>query len=307
MDRRYFDPALRQFGCAMNEEIVIGETATTQPTPDPEPHGIVVGNEKGGTGKSTVAMHLVVALLRLGFKVGSIDLDARQGTLTHYLANRDAFRQNGGPALRMPVHRRVERSRASEMSASVQDEQERFDEAWRSLSGCKYIVIDSPGSDSSLARIGHTKADTLVTPINDSYLDVDVLARIDVDKREAQAPSIYTQMVWEQNNRRVLMGRPPIDWVVMRNRLSHIDAHNKRDITALLDKLSQRIGFRIAAGFGERVVFRDLFLRGLTLMDLAEIGELARINSPSQDAARRELTGLLETIGILTPQASEGE
>jgi chromosome partitioning protein len=52
------------------------------------PYVIVVGNEKGGSGKSTAAMHLIVALAKLDFKLGSIDLDARQSSLSRYIANR---------------------------------------------------------------------------------------------------------------------------------------------------------------------------------------------------------------------------
>src|SRR3546814_6757451 len=54
------------------------------------PYVIVVGSEKGGTGKSTTAIHLTVGLMKLGFRVGTIDLDARQGTFTAFWRNRAA-------------------------------------------------------------------------------------------------------------------------------------------------------------------------------------------------------------------------
>jgi chromosome partitioning protein len=145
--------------------------------------------------------------------------------------------------------------------------------------------------------LAHENADTLITPINDSFLDIDVLAQIDRRRREVLAPSTYSQMVWEQNNRRVLAGRPPIDWVVMRNRLSHIEARNKREIADLLIQLARRIGFRLAPGFGERVVFRELFLQGLTLLDLPEEAPGLAPN-PSHLAGRAEIRALLQTIGL---------
>ena len=263
----------------------------------PAPYVIVVGNEKGGTGKSTTAMHLAVALMRLGFGVGTLDLDARQASLTRYLDNRARYAEERGTALAMPQHRKVERSRAATLAEAETDERARLNRVLREFATCNFIVIDTPGSDSRLSRMAHEHADTLVTPINDSFLDIDVLAQIDRRRREVLAPSTYSQMVWEQNNRRVIAGRAPIDWIVMRNRLMHLDARNKREIAGLLEQLARRIGFRLAPGFGERVVFRELFLRGLTLLDLPE-SEDDLPPSPSHLAAREEIKDLLRTIGL---------
>jgi chromosome partitioning protein len=102
-------------------------------------------------------------------------------------------------------------------------------------------------------------------------------------------------MVWEQNNLRVVEERPPIDWVVLRNRLTHIDSRNKRDVADLLDKLAHRIGFRVAPGLGERMVYREMFLTGLTVFDLAT-GVTEIVGSTL--AARAEIQSLLEAIGI---------
>lgn len=261
------------------------------------PYVIVVGNEKGGTGKSTTAMHLAVALMRFGFNVGTLDLDSRQASLTRYLDNRARYAEERGKALVMPRHRTVERSQAATRVEAESEERARLNGSLREFAACNFVVIDTPGSDSGLSRTAHEHADTLITPINDSFLDIDVLAQIDRRRREVLAPSIYSQMVWEQNNRRVIAGRAPIDWVVMRNRLTHLDARNKREIADLLEQLARRIGFRLAAGFGERVVFRELFLRGLTLLDLPETeGDLPP--SPSHLAARQEINDLLQTIGL---------
>jgi len=155
------------------------------------------------------------------------------------------------------------------------------------------VVIDTPGSDSFLSRLGHASADVLITPLNDSYLDLDLLARIDVQGRQVLGPSLYSQMVWEQRQQRALAGLAPMEWVVMRNRLSHIDARNKRDIGRLLELLGTRIGFRLAPGFGERVIFRELFPKGLTLLDLSDVSMTL-----SHVAARQELRALLHAIAL---------
>ncbi|HEY5598102.1 MAG TPA: division plane positioning ATPase MipZ [Kiloniellales bacterium] len=270
------------------------------------PYVIVVGNEKGGTGKSTTAMHLAVSLLRLGYAVGSIDLDARQSTLSRYLANRAAHAQDSGLALPMPAHRCIERSAADSRAASEAEDRRNLRQACGELAHCDFIVIDTPGSDVFLSRLAHETADTLVTPLNDSFLDIDVLAQIDRRRRVVLGPSHYSQMVWEQSNRRTVSGRAPIDWVVMRNRLTHIEARNKREIGALLSQLASRIGFRLAPGFGERVVFRELFLNGLTLLDLPAMAEDdADAPASSHVAARQEIRSLLESIGLTVIQPAQ--
>lgn len=259
------------------------------------PYVIVVGNEKGGTGKSTTAVNLAVALMRIGFDVGTVDLDSRQRTLSRYLANRRAFAVDTGRSLPVPEHRFVERSTLGTSDDAKSDEAARLQTVFDELGSCQFVIIDTPGSDSHLSRLGHAAADTLVTPINDSLVDIDVLADIDRAQRTVTGPSIYTRMVWEQNNRRVIEGRPPIDWIVLRNRLTHIDSRNKREVGQLLEKLAHRIGFRVAPGLGERMVYRELFLTGLTVFDLPT-GTSETVGRSL--AARGEIEKLLQCIGI---------
>jgi chromosome partitioning protein len=258
---------------------------------------IVLGNEKGGSGKSTTAMHLAVALLKGGYRVGTIDLDARQGTFSRYIDNRRSLIEETGLPLALPEHRRVFRSEAGSRAEAEAEEEERLRAALAELGERDFVVIDTPGSDSFLSRLGHSYADTLITPLNDSFLDIDLLARIDRQARKVLAPSVYSQMLWEQRQRRALERRPPIDWIVMRNRLGHVDARNKRDIARLLDQLAKRLGFRVAPGFGERVIFRELFHKGLTLLDLRAERNAAPF-SVSHAAARQEIFALLEAIGL---------
>jgi chromosome partitioning protein len=267
---------------------------------------IVLGNEKGGSGKSTTAMHVTVSLLKGGHTVGCIDLDARQGTLSRYVENRRAFAAESGLPLAVPEVRRVQHSEQDGRAEAEAEEQAALADALSELSGCSAIVIDTPGSDNYLSRLGHAEADILITPLNDSFLDLDLLARIDADGRRVLAPSVYSQMVWEQRQQRAGDGRPPIDWVVMRNRLSHIDARSKRDVGRLLQQLAKRIGFRLAPGLGERVIFRELFSKGLTLLDLREGGAGVPLNM-SHLAARQEVRELFRAVGLEEENAAAAE
>ena len=257
------------------------------------PYVVVIGSEKGGTGKSTTAIHLSVALMKMGFTVGTLDLDARQGTLTAFMKNREDFMRRHDRKLDLPHHAMVERSTAPDRSVAEHEEAQNLEQALASLQDCDFIIVDTPGSDSTLCRLGHRYADTLVTPLNDSLLDIGVLARINPERREVEGPSVYSQLVWEQNNQRVVTGQPPIDWVVLRNRLAHIEARNMREINSLLSILAKRIGFRVAPGVSERVVFRELFLSGLTALDLPEDPR-----SNSHQSARREIKDVLKAIGL---------
>lgn len=259
-------------------------------------HTLVFGNEKGGSGKSTAAMHTAVALLRMGYRVGSIDLDARQATLTRALRNRFNFITRTREALPSPLHMAIQRSEAGSIEARQTEEREFLDMALEELAReCDFIVIDTPGTDSHLSRLAHARADTLITPMNDSFVDLDLLADIDPETHAVLGASVYTKMVEEQREVKRKRDGRPLDWIVMRNRLSHIDARNKREIGEVLEKIAKKQGFRIAPGFSERVIFRELFLKGLTLLDLKE--DPANTLTLSQIAARQEVRNLIQTIG----------
>ncbi len=257
---------------------------------------IVLGNEKGGSGKSTTAMHLIVGLLQDGYRVGAIDLDARQGTLSGYLASRQAFAAARGVPLPVPRHQAVPRSEQDSRAAAEAEEEARFTAALADLSrDCDIVVIDCPGADTYLSRLGHGAADTLVTPINDSFVDFAMLAKVDPERMEVVHPSIYSEMVWQARKRRFARDRGRIDWIVMRNRMGANEARNKRDVGTTLEALAKRIGFRTVKGFGERVIFRELYLQGLTLMDVREAG-LGISLGMSHVAARAEVRTLIGAI-----------
>jgi len=270
---------------------------TSTSPPIKKPYIIVLGNEKGGTGKSTISMHIISHLLRLGYTVGSIDVDARQGTLSRYLENRRAYMTKTGKVLPISDHYPVVKSVADSQKIAEQEETDQLQACFEKMATRDFIVIDTPGTDSFLSRLAHSYADTLVTPLNDSFVDLDMLARITSEKREIEKPSTYAEMVWDQKKYRLMRDGRKSDWVVLRNRLSSLLARNKEEMQEVLEKLSQRIGFRLASGFGERVIFRELFLSGLTLLDLPDIGMSLSL---SHVAARQELRDLLEVLKLPT-------
>jgi chromosome partitioning protein len=258
---------------------------------------LVLGNEKGGTGKSTTAMHLAVALLRRGHAVGSIDLDGRQGTLSRYVANRETLIARSGADVPVPIHQRVPGSEARDRQEAREIERGRLKDAFARVKHCDFVVIDTPGNNSHLSRLGHGEADVLITPLNDSFVDIDVIAQIDQDRREVLDLSPYSRMVAQQNEQRAAAGDAPIDWVVMRNRLAQIEARNTREMAALLARLAERMNFRLQPGLSERVVFRELFYRGLTLLDLPDESATGW-QSASHRRARREVRDLLAALGL---------
>ena len=261
------------------------------------PHIVVVGNEKGGCGKSTTAMHVVTGLMKAGLKVGSIDLDGRQRTLTRYVENRHAWSQGRQLGLPIPEHRTVVASGQDSRAQGEAAESRAFEQALGAMTDCQIVVVDCPGTDTYLSRLAHSYADTLLTPVNDSFIDLDMLARVDGQSFEVLGPSRYSEMVWESRQRRMARERRGMDWIVMRNRLSHLEARNKQRVGGVLDHLAKRIGFRLAPGLSERVIYRELFLAGLTLLDLTTKGAGVELTM-SHVAARSEVRALFAALEL---------
>ncbi len=251
-------------------------------------HIIVVGNEKGGSGKSTTSMHVATALARMGHRVAALDLDIRQRSFGRYLENRAHFIATQQLTLPMPTLGLLPAQSPSDI-----------DPLSEAIAGLEpdhdFILIDCPGSHTRLARMAHMLADTLITPLNDSFIDFDLLARMSPEGK-ILGPSIYAEMVWNARQGRQAAGAGAIDWIVLRNRLGTQAMHNKRKVGSALEQLSKRIGFRVAPGFSERVVFRELFPRGLTLLDLKDVG--TEQLSMSNIAARQELRELIATLNL---------
>lgn len=260
-------------------------------------HVLVFGNEKGGSGKTTAAMHVAVALAREGRRVGAIDLDLRQRSLSRQLENRNEWNGRVG-RLAMPEILAVPRSTAASLDAIARDESEAFAGLLGTVAGAfDIVVIDTPGAATQLSRLAHAAADILVTPLNDSFADFDLLAQIDPESFAVGKPSVYSDFVWECRKERLMARRPALHWFVLRNRTSAIEARNKKRVGAALDALSGRIGFRVAPGFGERVIYRELFPMGLTVLDLPQPG-LGISLSMSHLAARQEVRALIAALAL---------
>ncbi|GAA6163606.1 division plane positioning ATPase MipZ [Pelagimonas sp. KU-00592-HH] len=260
-------------------------------------HIIVVGNEKGGAGKSTVSMHIATALSRMGHKVGALDLDLRQQSFGRYANNRKAFMAEANLDLPGPDFHQLPEIDPESLQPGENIYDQRLSLAVATLEpDCDFILIDCPGSHTRLSQVAHSLADTLVTPLNDSFVDFDLLAHIDANGEKILGPSVYSEMVWNARQLRAQAGLKPIDWVVLRNRMGAQQMVNKEKMGKALENLAKRIGFRVAPGFHERVIFRELFPRGLTLLDLRDIG-VKQLNI-SNVAARQELRDLMKSLEL---------
>ncbi|HEX9810065.1 MAG TPA: division plane positioning ATPase MipZ [Alphaproteobacteria bacterium] len=262
---------------------------------DGRPRVIVLGNEKGGSGKSTMAIHVVAGLMARGIRVGSIDLDGRQATLSHFMANRRRQARAADPGLPCPAHRRIGLSRSAGERNAEDEKLDQLGSALESLGDAEVIVVDTPGSDSVLARAGHIVADVLVTPLNSSFLDLDALVAVDDSASRIVGPSPYSELVLYMGERRKELGAPAIDWIVAGNRLPNVDTRVNRQVAGVLDELAPRLGFRVFLGIHERIVFRELFLQGLTVFDVGRRHGWSTAGR-TLAAARREMEGLIDTI-----------
>ena len=261
------------------------------------PHRIVFANEKGGTGKSTTAMHVAIALAYQGAKVAAIDLDPRQRTLHRYLENRaETIRRRGIalPTATFEVFRGESIEQLEGMAAELG-------------AGHDFLLFDTPGRDDPFARHAATFADTLVTPLNDSFVDFDLIGQVDAETFKVRRLSFYAEMIWEARKKRAMTtikdGRREMDWVVVRNRTQHVEARNMRRIDQALGELSKRVGFRVTNGLSERVIYRELFPSGLTLLDKGHLGELGT----SHLVARQEMRSLAMGLNLPKPARAPSE
>jgi chromosome partitioning protein len=254
-------------------------------------HFIVFANEKGGTGKSTTAVHTAVALAASGHRVAALDLDSRQRTMTRYLENRDATMRRLEAELPQARYEVLQDQNEDALAAAI----DRLTEV------ADVIVIDTPGRDDPIARAAILRADTLVTPMNDSFVDLDLIGQVNPESYKITRPSFYAELIWSSRTQRARQVGKSVDWVVLRNRLQHIESHNLRRVGAALDELARRVGFRVIPGLGERVIYRELFPKGLTLLDLKQLGEVGF----GHITARQELREMIAGLGIPSSEARE--
>lgn len=255
------------------------------------PHRIVFANEKGGTGKSTTAVHVAVALAYQGAKVAALDLDTRQKTLFRYCENRAETQRRRDASLPGPVFDICH----GDSIEALEEEAARIGE------GADFLLFDTPGRDDPFARHVAASADTLVTPMNDSFVDFDLIGHVDAESFKVRKLSFYAELIWEARIKRsraqLEQQRREMDWVVVRNRTGFTDARNQRRIDQALTELSKRVGFRVSQGLSERVIYRELFPSGLTLLDKGHLGELGT----SHLVARQEVRSLVANLRLPMP------
>jgi chromosome partitioning protein len=259
---------------------------------------IVVGNEKGGAGKSTIAIHVVTALLHAGAKVAVLDLDLRQQTMGHFFANRAAWLAANGAKAPMPLEHAISSAGDSLAKAAEAEQLARFEAAFADVgAAADFVLIDTPGSDTVISRAAHARADLIVTPMNDSFVDFDMLGVVDPVTLDLKRHSLYAETVWSSRKQRATAERKQIDWVVLRNRLAPTEARNRRRLDERVDALAKKVGFRVGPGLRDRVIYRELFPFGLTVADLSpRIRPVAM--SLQHVAARQELRALMTALGF---------
>jgi len=259
---------------------------------------IVVGNEKGGAGKSTIAIHLVAALGGQGARVAAIDLDLRQQSLGRFLENRRKWLQANEVEAAMPMQADLG---ADAAKVAVDNPEEIVTRLQAALTQAKadadFVVIDTPGGDTPASRAAHAGADVIVTPMNDSFVDFDLLGQVDPVTLELGKPSIYAETVWNARKARAMGDRGSIDWIVLRNRLAVTEARNRRRLDERIEALSRRIGFRVGPGLRDRVIYRELFPFGLTVSDLSPQIRPVSV-SLAHVAARQELRSLMQALDL---------
>ncbi len=276
--------------------------AKTQP-----PRTVVIGNEKGGAGKSTIALHLATALLHQGATVAVLDLDLRQQSLNHFFAHRKAWSAANDVVLPMPVSDPLEGHGMELAKASEAEVQSRLAPALEAaLAAADYVIVDTPGADTAASRFIHAKADSIVTPLNDSFVDFDMLGLVDPVTLELTKPSLYAEAVWEARKLRMVNDRRSVDWLVLRNRLASTEARNRKRLDERIQALAKRVGFRVGPGLRDRVIYRELFPFGLTIADLSSKVRPVSVTM-SHLAARQELRSILSSLGLGVEAKTEPE
>jgi chromosome partitioning protein len=262
-------------------------------------HVVVLGNEKGGAGKSTIAMHIAVGLMNFGQRVATVDLDLGQQTFTFYVENRRAWAKRSGTNLAIPAHFCVPRGSTRKLDENEAIEFTGFVDALTTVEQTHdFIVVDTAGADSHLTRLAHSMADTLVTPLNDSFVDLNVLGTVDPSTYTVTGESHYARLVREARQQRRLVDGVIMDWVVVRNRVSVLDSRNKLRIDGGLNELAIRLGFRRTDAIGERLVYREFFPRGLTALDNLDEDTLGTRPTLSHMTARQEIMSLIQTLRL---------
>ncbi|HEY8596051.1 MAG TPA: division plane positioning ATPase MipZ [Devosiaceae bacterium] len=272
----------------------------------PSAHVIVIGNEKGGSGKSTTAIHLAIYLIYNGFRVASIDVDARQQTFTNYVRNRLKWAEAHDLDIPHTTHYHLPLTRGDSIRENQRLEFDLFRQAVSEVeSSVDFLVVDTPGFDTHLTRLSHSMADTLVSPLNDSLIDLDVMAHVDPVSGEPRELGHYARLVQRARKERLAIDGKTIDWVLVRNRISMLSSRNMRLVQSGMEQIAMRLGCRVADGIAERVIFRSLFPIGMTVFDPIDDDMLGGLTSASHLSAREEYRQLVDVLNLPVSEAAQ--
>ena len=255
---------------------------------------ILIGNEKGGTGKSTLAMNFIVYMMKKGKKVASVDLDGAQGTLTNYIKNRVEFADKYRFRLDSPLHVSIAVDDMTDPYTADNNIGYFLRTMEEMAKKADVIVIDTPGSHNYMMPAAHACADTIVTPLNDSVIDLDVIARVDPDSFKVSGSGNYAQTIWRARQERAKTNKSNLGWFVVKNRFGNLKCRHENQVDSLLQVLSKRMGFNVLDGMKERAVYRELFLKGLTVLDLKPDTDTGF--NMSHIAARQEIRAIVEAV-----------
>lgn len=269
-------------------------------TPPQKPHIIVFGNVKGGSGKSTLSMHVAVGLMKAGRRVATLDLDFDQRTLSRYIANRQDFAKERDLILDIPTHYRFEEGPTGTRAHAP--ETARLNFISRAVAAVEadndFLIIDTPSGVNKTNLFAHALADTVITPINDSFLDLDVILLASKEQTGNMSQSPYADTVERAREARRSVTSRAMDWLVVRNRFSLLESRNERAIREATEDAGKRLGFRTAPGLAERVIYREFFPNGLTAFDGMEASLLGVKAAPSHVAARQEVRQLISMVQV---------
>jgi chromosome partitioning protein len=202
-------------------------------------------------------------------------------------------------AIPHPTHYHLPLSRGDSLRENHRIEFDLFTQAIGEVEdSADFIIVDTPGFDTNLTRLAHSLADTLVSPVNDSLIDLAVMAQVDPVTGEPRELSHYARLVQRARSERLAIDGRNIDWVLVRNRISMLSSRNMRQVQSMLDRIAERLGCRVADGIAERVIFRSLFASGMTVFDPLSEELLGGMPSASHASARQEYRTLVNALNL---------
>jgi len=144
-----------------------------------------------------------------------------------------------------------------------------------------------------LMRLAHLVADTVLTPVTDSFLDLGTLASVDPVTHEVTGTGHYAEMVCKARMRRRQFDQGHIDWIVIRNRSTpgQLVGHS-------ITELGIRLGLRDVEGCAERIEYRQFFPSGLTALDALDEATFGAIPGQSHRLAQQEMCILIGFLNL---------